>query len=84
VSDDDISPELQALLGIGAELTAIRRELVTIRQALVDDASDDETDNATVACRCGAAFDDRDTAAAHAREEHDAPRGAEQDLLTET
>jgi hypothetical protein len=86
MTDEDIDPRDEALLRIGAELSAIRGELTTIRQALVDPdtGSNDDADGTAVTCRCGATFPTTDAGAAHAREVHDAPRGTEGDILTDT
>jgi hypothetical protein len=79
MSSDDNTDEqiLHALVGIGAELTRIRR--------LLEQDSDAEptTEDATFTCRsCGAMFGDEDYAHEHARSEHGAPEGAETDLIT--
>lgn len=60
-------------------LWAILTELRLLRGALqqpAEEAADELT------CRCGATFADEATAHKHAREDHGAPRGAEDDCFS--
>jgi hypothetical protein len=84
VTDDTPGdPYLRALVAIGAELTAIRQALEAMDDGSGTEPSgaDDRTDDTTLACRCGATFKTRTDATEHARTEHGAPAGAEQDIL---
>jgi hypothetical protein len=85
MSDDDIDPRDEALLRIGAELSAIRGELTTIRQALVDDAvaQPDSDDSAQWTCQhCGRSFGDEFDARDHAVNDHKAPPDHWRDSFT--
>jgi len=81
-SDSDTDAIVQCLVGIGAELTKIRKELQRMNgdtadaEPAVPDAGDGWT------CRgCGVTFDTLPAAERHARDDHGAPAGAEQDIL---
>jgi 5-methylcytosine-specific restriction endonuclease McrA len=78
MTDEGIDPELQTLLGMAAELTAIRRELTTIRQALVDEPSDNDSDTGDeLTCQfCGQSFTDDSAAREHTISDHNAPPDA--------
>jgi len=71
---DDVDQQTQLLMGIAAELTAIRR-LLEAQQATADETTDDS--GPVAHCHCGATFDDVDEAKRHDRDRHNAPRGDE-------
>jgi len=82
--DEEMDTQTQLLFGIASELTAIRRLLEAQAGDAVDEAGDTEdgdSDEETVVCRCGATFDSTGQAHRHARDEHNAPQGAEDDLI---
>lgn len=75
VPDGDDDPYLAALLGIGAELTAIRQQLqrLTVESAAAASAE-------SLQCRCGASFDTEAAAREHAVADHKAPAENWQEL----
>lgn len=75
-SEDNEERILHALVGIGAELTRIRRLLE--RDIDTEPAEHGET----LTCRsCGATFTTADAAHRHARNEHGAPVGDGTDII---
>jgi len=81
-SDDESDVIVQCLVGIGAELTQIRQELQRMNgdEPEAEPAVPDSDGGWT--CRaCGAAFTTLPAAERHARDDHGAPTGAEQDIL---
>lgn len=81
---DPGDPYLRALLAIGAELSQIRIELQRHNGTLDEDGdSTSGPADPPLVCRCGATFATADNARRHAREEHNAPSGAEMDVITE-
>ena len=67
-------PYLQCLIGIAAELTAIRQQLQQLNN------EPPEPNLETFECRCGRVVAGESAAREHARDEHNAPRGAWSDL----
>jgi len=78
--DDTDQQMVRALIGIGAELTRIRRLLEAQQDATSASASVSPSDGIT--CRsCGDSFATEREGWAHARREHGAPQGSEGDLF---
>lgn len=83
---DDVPPNTAALIRLGAEVSEIRRELVAIREALVDDDGDGDDGDAQSTtsweCRCGETVASDTAARAHVVAEHEAPADYYQDIMT--
>lgn len=70
-------PYLHALIGIGAELTAIRQELQRMNDRTPDPAAGEIHE-----CRCGRVVHGEDAARRHAADDHGAPADAWEELYT--
>jgi len=83
-------PQTRALLAIGTELSLIRQELTTLRQAVCqpppapDDDAGDGTDSDEWSCQfCDATFDNGGAARDHVVQEHNAPPQLWRDAIQE-
>lgn len=70
MNDEQAEQMVRALVGIGAELTAIRQQL----QAMNDRTPGPPPDVESYACRCGETVVGVEAARRHAVDDHSAPR----------